>query len=328
MTNFSWQKIRNILTYPHHWQHPAKTEEYAYEQCLKNIKENKFMQVVCFPWATLIDLLNAKQPNKKATELLQALKGIPPKTTLIRITVCQHIYMKDIISYFKQLKITDLYWSHAVIGEDLIEGIRIHPFPLYPVCYKDRENTNKPLDQRKYLYSFVGAYNPEKYLTPVRQWIFDLQKNKNSFIKSRNEWHYKKQVYGEQISDQKMTMDELNQYQKNSQDYTQILQESIFCLCPSGSGPNSIRLWEALGFGCIPVILSDTHQLPGDNNLWQSATLKLPETQETIHSLHQTLKIQPIHKFEKSISLLWERYGKNNFIYDIQHFSVAKVLKK
>ena len=40
------------------------------------------------------------------------------------------------------------------------------------------------------------------------------------------------------------------------------MANSKFSLCPSGSGPNSIRFWESLSFGTIPVLLSDTYVLP------------------------------------------------------------------
>ena len=47
-------------------------------------------------------------------------------------------------------------------------------------------------------------------------------------------------------------------------------------LCPSGSGPNSIRLWEALATGAIPIILSDTLDLP-KHELWKNAVLYVKE---------------------------------------------------
>lgn len=78
--------------------------------------------------------------------------------TLLRVTVCQHIYMRDLLPFFRQLKITDVFWAHALVNEPAIDGIRIHPFPLYPVrcadmSAKEREGL-KSLSQRRYLYSF------------------------------------------------------------------------------------------------------------------------------------------------------------------------------
>lgn len=283
------------------------------------------MQVLCFPWATLIDLLRLQQ-HAKAKILLDALRNAPLRITLFRVTICQHIYMKDMLVFYKQLKITDVFWSHAVIGESFIDGICIHPFPLYPVCYADFITSNqtrlKPLNKRQYLYSFIGAYSRDLYITPVRQWLFDLPKRTDAIIKQRSEWHYEKHVYGEQILDITMTQKQLEQHQLSSQYYMEIMQDTIFCLCSSGSGPNSIRLWEALGFGCIPVILSDNIRLPGDAKLWEEATIKIPEVEASVKSIPTLLQNLNINNFVNPGATLWQHYGLNGFIYDIKNLSM------
>jgi hypothetical protein len=194
VTARNWQRTRNILAYPHAWQRPAKTEEWAYERCLADLPENRYVQFVFFPWATLIDLLRAER-TEKAQPFLDALKAVPPRTTLIRATVCQHIYAKDLLPWFKCLKITDLFWSHATREESAIEGLRVHPFPLYPVrCAEYPEiaaSGGKPLNERKYLYGFIGTYEPGLYLSPVRQWIFDLPLRADAPVESRPEWHFR-----------------------------------------------------------------------------------------------------------------------------------------
>jgi len=51
---------------------------------------------------------------------------------------------------------------------------------------------------------------------------------------------------------------------------------SRYSLCPSGSGPNSIRFWESLAVGSIPVLLADTLDLPKCFE-WYKAIIRLPE---------------------------------------------------
>ena len=51
---------------------------------------------------------------------------------------------------------------------------------------------------------------------------------------------------------------------------------SRYSLCPSGAGPNSIRLWESLAVGAIPIILADTLELP-EHEDWDKAVLRVPE---------------------------------------------------
>jgi hypothetical protein len=262
-----WLIERNLLAFPFGWQRPAKTEEWVYQQYIDQLPESVFYQIVCFPWATLIDL-SQRNLSKKSQSFLDQLNVAPPSTRLIRATVCQHIYAKDMLPWFHHLKITDLYWPHATQDEREIEGIRIHPFPLFPVqCERFLHEVNhivKPIADRKFLYSFVGAYTPGLYITPVREWLFSLPLRQDAYVMKRDEWHYERQVYGEQIAEQVITQDEKMAHESRSIEYVDSLCDSVFSLCPSGSGPNSIRLWESLGYGSIPVILSDTLRLPGE----------------------------------------------------------------
>ena len=58
--------------------------------------------------------------------------------------------------------------------------------------------------------------------------------------------------------------------------YNQLLLDSKYSLCPSGSGPNSIRFWECLAIGTIPVLLADTLELP-PHELWDDTIVRIPE---------------------------------------------------
>lgn len=253
-----WLRQNNIFSFPGYWQTPAKTEQWAYEKCLELIEFNLFEQFVCFPWASLVDFLNHNQ-SKKSKILIDALNNAPPKMAIKRITFCQHIFALELLPFFKQLGITDIYWVHKIKEQDVIEGIKLHPYPLYPVMHYKRAKpyVNKPLLDRKYLYSFIGSYQHDLYLTKAREWIFNLPVRDDAVVVKRNEWHFEADVYRKQLLG--LTDDEAKIKIKEQQEkeYIEVMEDTVFCLCPSGSGPNSIRLWEAIEFGCVPVILSD-----------------------------------------------------------------------
>ena len=95
----------------------------------------------------------------------------------------------------------------------------------------------------------------------MRQWIFNLPKRNDAIVIERSEWHYEQDVYRKQLlgaNEDQVNAKIRKQYE---QEYIEIMKETVFCLCPSGSGPNSIRLWEAIEFGCLPVVLSDNLEL-------------------------------------------------------------------
>ena len=284
-----WVRTRNIYGFPYGWQSPAKTEQWAYELFLQKLPYCPYTQVFCFPWATLIDLLKQKQQDK-ALFYLNAITHSPPKVGIRRITICQHIYAKEIMPYLMKMGITDIYWSHKTKNIDVIQEMKIHPFPLYPVMHYKRgaPKDEKHLSEKKLLYSFIGSYQPGLYLSPVREWIFNLPKKVDVLISKRDGWHFESDVYREQIlglpPDPHKTLKKI----EHEDEYIKIMQESIFCLCPSGSGPNSIRLWEAIRFGCIPVLVSDDLELPGSTI--EKIVIRIPEKQIDVEGLDGYLR--------------------------------------
>jgi len=60
--------------------------------------------------------------------------------------------------------------------------------------------------------------------------------------------------------------------------YITSLADSMTVLCPRGSGQNSIRFFEVLSMGRIPILVSDTCSLPFEDEIdYASFTLRIPE---------------------------------------------------
>lgn len=61
--------------------------------------------------------------------------------------------------------------------------------------------------------------------------------------------------------------------------YAQYLERSVFCLAPAGFAPWSGRLFEAIRFECIPVIISDSLIPPFSGQLdWDAFSVRVPES--------------------------------------------------
>ncbi|WP_241687883.1 exostosin family protein [Janthinobacterium sp. 17J80-10] len=331
------KNIGNIYAYDNDWQTPAKTEQHAYEKCLGRFPHVADILYFAFPWATLIDNLNTKSSGASGLLLaLDALIESIPKGIVHRFTVCQHIYAFKYVELFKKAGITELYLSHAEHSTRTLEGINIHPFPLYPVKVATDNFYEKWKPQeasaRRYLYSFIGAHDSKYYRTSSREDIFELfgdSKSELAYVKRRNEWHFQRDVYDVQIKG-KVVSEEFKIKQKLEEDeYLSILLDSVFSLCPSGSGPNSIRLWESLGTGTIPVILADGLRLPGDEDLWREAAVFVREKKERIEKLPVQLAAlkNNAHDLNKkciAVNKLYEKYGPGNFVEDIVALAIKK----
>lgn len=264
---------RRVISYPHHWQFPAITEKTAYEAILTHSCQISF-EYLGIPWATIIDGLRSKAVS--TWELLRVLNQIaaqPRKSGIRRATVAQHIHADKYIDLYLSCHVTDLFWSHATSETREISGIRIHPFPLFPA---QTPNGPDPADnihrQRSYLANFIGAYNPKVYLTDVRENIFkDAGSAGDLLIIKRDTWHFNRTVYSEQMKGLSPDAAKLALEDQHKKEYLHAIRDSAFTLCPTGSGPNSIRIGEALALASIPVILTRDLALPGPASLWQEA---------------------------------------------------------
>ena len=265
------------------WQYPVITEETVFLQQQKNIN------YLGLPWATIID------KNLYLDEILQVIKQNinlnNPSNHFI--TCCQHISYKKLIPLFIKIGIKKLYISHKIIGLDKLNQIELYPCPLYAVNIEDTtRNThfknipNLLTHKRKFLYCFMGAYNPRWYLTNIRDKILKVKHPTSTFIKNTRSWHFENIVYGKQV--QKWQFDKLEEMRNKVKlnIYNTVLASSRYSLCPSGSGPNSIRFWESLAFGSIPILLADTLELP-PHALWDKAIVRIKE--KNFHLLNSIL---------------------------------------
>lgn len=253
------------------WQYPVKTEEIFYEQ-------NKDKVDFCgIPWATIID------KHVDTNYLFKFL--LPFFKHKNYYTCCQHIHFKRLVPLMKLLGVKKLYTPHKVIGEDFIYGVELKPCPLYAVNIEDPKR-NAFFDkkdfvnyERQYLYSFMGGVQ-NNYISSIRNDIFNMKHPSNTFIKNTGQWHFNNVVYSnKQNKNKELNIDKKHLY--NTEKYNELLLNSRFSLCPSGSGPNSIRFWESLAVGSIPILLADTLELP-DGPEWKDAIIRLPEKNLTL----------------------------------------------
>jgi hypothetical protein len=313
------------------WQYPAVTEQHAFLRMrdeLPPTREGRACLYLAFPFATLIDLHRNLGPKHARTRELQVrLEALAERAKgYDRVTaVCQHMRAKEFAGLFTSAGITDLFWSHAVKDEPAFtvdRMLKVHPFPLYPVQQVRRglEDIGRP---RRWLYSFAGAHKHQGYLTQVRAMIMDmLAGDPRGCVMGRDGWHYEKVVYQAQVLGKVASSEAGLVNDEASAEFRDLLDQSVFSLCPSGTGPNSIRLWEAVINGSIPVILSDTWAAPGDPALWQAATVRASETAEEIASLPARLATiaadaDRLIAMRKALIDLAKVYGPEGFVGDV-----------
>lgn len=265
-----------LMAYPFHWQVPAATEQAAYEAMRLEARPDDDFDFVALPWATLIDGLRGG--SDKVLPILKALRALQQDLagagTRRRATVAQHIHALQFPELFTALGITDVFWSHAVVGQELVDGMRVHPFPLFPAQTANVDEHRGEQRPIRYLANFIGAYSAGLYLSNVRKVIYDdAGASSDVLIIKRDAWHFDRAVYEEQVQGVRASADRLAQEREHAREYLQAIRESWFTLCPTGSGPNSIRIFESLCLGSIPIILTRSLRWPGSGALWERAAL-------------------------------------------------------
>lgn len=131
-------------------------------------------------------------------------------------------------------------------------------WPIRNFSYPDyisEEITSNP--DKDIQFSFVGWEN-----NSLRKWIFKRFEGVPSVIK-RDRYSY--------------TVENRN---KESYEYLDILSRSRFSLCPSGVGTGTKRFWESLKAGAIPILISNEWTPPPCWD-WKNTIITLKEWEAT-----------------------------------------------
>lgn len=317
----------HYVIYDSDWQKPAATEQHAAIRVAELCAYSKESVYLGFPWANLIDRLNLSDSRSETLIL-----GLDKCRRLVRgysrvITVCQHIYLFKYLHLLKSAGVTHIFWSHTTQTTDYeltlagYDDLTIYPFPLLPVAYEKGDFLCTT--EKKYLFSFVGARSTLGYRTDTRSFIIDhLSNSQRAYVKGRTGWHYAKEVYEDPTKGTQDTSYNNEESDKKRNEFIDILKHSAFSLCPSGTGPNSIRLWESLQTASIPVVLADGLKLPGNQELWRNACLIVPEEREEIKRLPELLESvsndrERYANMLQACQQLAILYGPDYFVHDI-----------
>lgn len=289
------------------WQYPCGTERQALANHLMlesgaNI-DDRHGQIHCYlglPWATCVDKKSfPKDVTTIARSRIAGMKSLAAAHDydLAVHTVCQTIHWRRLIDQFSELGVTDLHLSHCEWDLGALP-FRLHSWPLIAVNVEDPTRSaglvfGKPLAEKRYLASFIGAHMPH-YRSDVRLRLLAAAKadgGDDLLVDLGREWHFNRIVYGEQVRNQAIEAETQEKHTAATRRYNEVLSDSVFSLCPEGAGPNTLRLWESLAAGAIPVVLADAWvppDLPGYDQTMEDACLFI--SQGSMADLFSTLR--------------------------------------
>jgi hypothetical protein len=207
------------------------------------------------------------------------------------------------IPIWKELNVTDIWISHC---QNLIEpNFTIHPWALYAVNVQDKQRRigiqeGKDPTIKTILASFIGANTND-----IRSQLLALNSEPGFIIKITDKWHFEN-VVRQQIEKSILTYNIDN----TVEDYNKLLSDSVFSLCPVGTGSNTLRLWESLAVGSIPVLFSQAALMPCGGNLpiidWDKIVIRISDDQ--IKELPQLLRSISMDEIRIRQNLAMEAY--------------------
>lgn len=223
------------------WHQDMIPLEYTAYKILKKFPINKKINYLAIPWAALID-------NNK-------LNLIPSIKLNGGFTITRSVQFELIIPILKKIGIDVLFTPHAY-GKKY-DGVKVLPMPHLNL------NGIGPNKKKDIFYSFIGCND-----NPIRKKIFQMSHPKSTVIIKRQTLHFYIDIWENSLQSKLRKEKEKHQYQD-------ILSRSRFSLCPSGRGPGTLRFWESLQAGAIPILISDELCLP-KNYDWNSCIIRIP----------------------------------------------------
>lgn len=268
------------------WQYPCTTELQALRNHLSPAKPLQRLDAKAktlhlyfgVPWATFID--RKAYPEYLADIFAVRVRGFHRLAQLFGYSlkvhsVCQTIHWQKMIPTIESCGVTDLHISHMETHSQSslagVSAIKLHPWSLIAtnieVPGRDVGITyGKPIAEKKWFATFIGAHM-KHYRSDVRLKLkeaADAAAREDVLVNVKGEWHFNKIVYKEQVALKALSTEEKKTEQEATESYNRMLSDSIFSLCPEGAGPNTLRFWESLAVGSIPVVIADTWVPPDE----------------------------------------------------------------
>ena len=131
---------------------------------------------------------------------------------------------------------------------------------FYPSCLINPMVRFEPDAERDLLFSFMGDVQTH----PVRRQLAKLQHPRSVWVDTS--WESQEVMWKGSTERREMYWER----------YVELLRRSKFVLCPRGLSPSSIRLFEAMCAGRVPVILAD-EWVPPSGPDWKSFSVIVPE---------------------------------------------------
>jgi hypothetical protein len=260
-------------------------------ECYKQLKDSLDINYIAIPWTQILNSHWLMYPSRQPAEYYFRFLSKQKIKQKNNFTVCQHDSYMLLELYYKHLNITKVFTPlHSKYNT--IDNIQFIPIP-FTSSFSFKEVT------KDILFSFVGTYTSH----PIRERMKDRIVGSN--IIYRNQYHIDPNMFNTTLK------------AKEEKEYQSVLERSRFSLCPRGSSPSSVRFWESLQAGAIPVLISDDWALPDWD--WSDTIIQIQEkdfekmTYTDLQNILTGIDEETVNKMKSNCLKAYSVYKKENF---------------
>jgi hypothetical protein len=240
----------------------------------------------CFNWADAIN----KKGLPFAQQHINKFRSMSLDTSRL-VFVCQHI------------SVNKLVWDDSIVftphatNED-----SFYPIPHFAI----NTGNYKSIEARPLKGSFLGSYETHQCRGSL---AVTVGKRSDCFVNDTGSWHFHNKNRNE-----------------NQERYIRTLSNTKVCFCPRGTGPSTIRLWEAMATGCIPLLITDSLKLPlADEIDWDRFMIRIqPHLTPLVDPILDLLNDNDLQKMSDKVIDVYNKLFCNKKL----HVTIINTLEK
>lgn len=270
-------------------------ESTAYEILKNRALEFKGVEYLPVPWfhASQSKKYNWNDIHKYADSLKQLHLHNAFTVCLSFLSSGIDDYVLDVLD---SIGIRCIFTPDVSVHKNHYKRIHFEPLPHYAI------KQVHPAKIKNVLYSFIGVIKCH----PVRKELFAIDHPQDTVVIANEE-------YGHLAP-------------KGA--YEDVLSRSRFSLCPRGINVGSVRFWESLCAGAIPILISDDQVLPYGFD-WSSCVIRVKENEvQYIPDIIRNIPLQQEESMRQACYKAYRAFSGKNFISPIIRYYASTFSKK
>ncbi len=266
---------------------------------------------------------------------LTALKKFAASDRVRRHELCNNPEAADAILFVENTQFDDIFFKH------LLSHPLVAKYPHKVFMYNEMDRpwhvlpglyccmARKHFDVQQHVaFAYLGTPNPYIHSVygedPDRRWLYSFMGSMSHACRRPIMKLKRQNGYVQDTSDFNVWNSKQRELEVRGRAYADMLAASHFVLCPRGIGTSSIRLYETMQAGRVPVIISDHWVAPPETD-WRFAIQVEERRVSSIPGLLNSM-VNEAEERGKAARAAWEQSYSPETLFNTAADSIASLL--